>query len=211
MFPTSRARAPRADGFPYAHFRGDVLFIVLNTGLPNTARGAVGREQWRAAEAMLETSEGWAMRKRARCIVLVLHHPAQDPAVRGVPWIRELGHDTKDWPRVSHFANRYKVDIVMHGHLHVPYRGVLARAPRTLVYESGSGTLVTSNKDRVARYTVFDLSEKGRLERSYARVFDLERQAFDTLELPLPEIVKEEEGVVREAVGAKSRKITWET
>lgn len=181
--PSPRARP---DGFPYAHVRGGVLFVVLNTGLPNTARGAVGKKQWEAAEAMLRTAEARDARAAARTVVLVLHHPAQDPSVRGTPWFREIGHDTKDWPRVAQFARDFDVNLVVHGHMHVPYRGVLAGAPRTHVYESGSGTLVTENKSRVARYTVFDLCEKGELQRTYARVWDIEQQTFHSLELPLP-------------------------
>lgn len=176
----------RKDGFPYAHFRGGVLFVVLNSGLPNTARGAVGREQWDAAEQMLDAPAGDEMRRRARATVLVLHHPAQDPAVRGVPWVREFGHDNKDWPEVARFANRYNVGLVVHGHMHVPYRGVLAGTEGTLVYESGSGTLVTEDATRMARYTVFELDDDGRFERTYARVFDKESREFDTLELPMP-------------------------
>lgn len=176
----------RKDGFPYAHFRGGVLFIVLNTGLPNTARGIVGKDQWAAAEAMLDAPAGDEMRRRARATVLVLHHPAQDPSVRGVPWIREFKHDNKDWPEVARFANKYGVGLVVHGHMHVPYRGVLAGTESTLVYESGSGTLVSEDPARMARYTVFDLDEDGKFERTYARVFDTEKRGFDTLELPVP-------------------------
>lgn len=144
----------RKDGFPFAHIRGGVLFVVLNTGLPNTARGAVGEIQWNAARKMLETPQGIQARNEAKYTVLVMHHAAQDPAVRGTPWIREFKHDTKDWPAVSDFAREFDINLVVHGHMHVPYRGVLAGAPNTHVYESGSGTLMTDNKERVARYTV---------------------------------------------------------
>ncbi len=176
----------RKDGFPIAQIRGGVLFVILNTGLPNTARGAVGASQWEAAAAMLDTPQGVRARSTCRYTVLVMHHAAQNPSVRGTPWIREFQHDTKDWADVPEFCTRYNVDLVVHGHMHVPYRGVLADAPRTHVYESGSGTLVTENPARVARYTVFDISESGMLHRTYARVWDLDAEQFNTLELPVP-------------------------
>lgn len=175
----------REDGFPFAQVRNGVLFIVLNTGLPNTARGEVGARQWKAAADMLRTEAGRTARANAYVTVLVMHHAAQNPRVRGLPRIRNVGHDTKDWQAVPAFCKEFAVDIVLHGHKHVPYRGRLDGAPCTLVYESGSGTLMTANNQRIARYTVFEYSDGGLL-RTYARVWSPDDDTFQTLELPIP-------------------------
>lgn len=179
------ARSPRGDGFPFLQLRGGIAFIALNSGLPNTASGEVGREQWEAAREMLASEDAKKLLRNARYRVLVQHHPAQNPSVRGTPWVRQIGHGNRDWRQLSEFAKEQGIDLVLHGHLHRPYRARLAGSPNTLVYESGSGTLMADDESRMARYTVFDLDDGG-LVRTYARVWNKERESFDTLELPLP-------------------------
>jgi 3',5'-cyclic AMP phosphodiesterase CpdA len=177
----------RNDGFPYLHMRGGIAFLGLNTGCPNTAAGAAGKLQWAAARKMLATPEARALLNTATFRVIVQHHPAQDPDVRGTTLMRQVGHGFKDWRELRDFARDHDIDLVVHGHLHKPYRAVLAGAPGTLVYESGSGTLMTEDEGRVARYTVFELSDEGKdLKRTYSRVWNIKRQAFDTCELPVP-------------------------
>jgi len=41
---------------------------------------------------------------------------------------------------VSEFACEFDINLVVHGHMHVPYRSVFAGVTNTHVYESGSGT-----------------------------------------------------------------------
>jgi 3',5'-cyclic AMP phosphodiesterase CpdA len=178
-------RSPRGDGFPVLQLRAGVLLLALNSGRPNTAAGEVGRDQWEAAREMMESDAGRALVAKARFRVLVQHHPAQNPAVRGTSWVRQIGHGNRDWPRLGEFARKHKFDLVVHGHLHKPYRARLSASPGTYVYESGSGTLMTEDPSRIARYTVFDL-DKGTLVRTYSRVWDPSRKEFFTLELPLP-------------------------
>lgn len=178
--------SPRGDGFPYLQMRGGLAIIALNTGIPNTATGEVGLEQWEAARSMLRSKQGREVLKRAQFTVLVQHHPAQKPSVRGTSIIRQVGHGYKDWRELAAFSREFRVDLVVHGHLHRPYRARLADAPDTLVYESGSGTLMTEDESRVARYTVFEL-HKGRLARTFARVWNMRKNSFDTLNLPVPE------------------------
>lgn len=178
--------SPRGDGFPYLQLRSGVAIIALNTGIPNTAAGEVGAEQWEAARSMLRSKRGRDLLHRAEFVLLVQHHPAQKPSVRGTSIIRQMGHGYRDWRELATFSREFHVDLVVHGHLHRPYRGRLAEAPDTLVYESGSGTLMTDDPSRVARYTVFELCN-GRLSRTYARVWDKERRVFASLNLSLPE------------------------
>jgi 3',5'-cyclic AMP phosphodiesterase CpdA len=173
--PTSFEVDPGNSGgeFPFIQLRGDVLLIGLNTALPGTAQGEVGSSQWRLLRAMMESPMGRRLRERARLRVMVLHHPAQDPDVRGLPLIRDIGHDLKDWAEIPSVANAFGIDLVVHGHNHVPYIGWLKDAPNTLVVEGGSGTLIDlKHSDRMARYTVFELTETGRIERIYARVWN---------------------------------------
>ncbi|GJQ11448.1 hypothetical protein GpartN1_g3239.t1 [Galdieria partita] len=181
--------SPRGDGFPIIQVRGNVALIGLNTALPGSARGMVGRRQWHAIEEMMERASH--ILNTVDMKVLVLHHPAQNPMVRGLPWIREIGHDLKDWKSVAKFCRKYSIDLVVHGHNHVPYQGLLDGSPQTLVCESGSGTLMTYQEDRVARYTIFELNEKEGLERCFARVWDMEGECFRTKELILPPIEKQ--------------------
>jgi 3',5'-cyclic AMP phosphodiesterase CpdA len=183
------ARSPRNDGFPYLHLRGGIAFLGLNTGCPNTAAGEAGVAQWAAARAMLGTPQAHALLEAATFRVIIQHHPAQDPDVRGTTRVRQVGHGFKDWRELRDFSRDHSFDLVVHGHLHRPYRAALAGAPGTLVYESGSGTLMTNDKERVARYTVFDLTDDGRkLKRTYSRVWNEHRNKFDTRELPVPNI-----------------------
>ncbi|KAK4533287.1 hypothetical protein CCYA_CCYA16G4169 [Cyanidiococcus yangmingshanensis] len=172
--PPYHGDAEKSGGeFPFIQLRGDILFIGLNTALPGTAQGEVGNSQWRLLRSMMESPIGRRLRERARFRVMVLHHPAQDPDVRGLPLIRDIGHDLKDWAEIPPVANAFDIDLVVHGHNHVPYIGWLKDAPNTLVVEGGSGTLIDlKHPDRMARYTVFELNESGRIERIYARVWN---------------------------------------
>jgi 3',5'-cyclic AMP phosphodiesterase CpdA len=178
--------SPGGDGFPILQLRGGVAFLGLNSGIPNTAAGEVGAAQWRAAYEMLRTSAAQSLLAAARFRVLVQHHPAQDPAVRGTTLLQQVGHGLRDWRDLGEFAAEHAFDLVVHGHLHVPYRARLSTSPGTLVYESGSGTLMTDDRSRVARYTVFEL-DGASLARTYSRVWNRERGLFDTVELPIPE------------------------
>ncbi|KAK4536421.1 hypothetical protein CDCA_CDCA08G2446 [Cyanidium caldarium] len=164
------------DDYPFVQLRGDVLLVGLNTAIPGTAQGEVGAWQWRAAWEMMRSARCRELCSRAKLRVLVLHHPAQNPDVRGLPWIRDLGHDLKDWVDVAPFSQEFGIDVVVHGHNHVPYIGWLAGARDTLVVEGGSGTLLdTKRPDRMARYTVFELGDHGELERIYARVWNYDQ------------------------------------
>jgi 3',5'-cyclic AMP phosphodiesterase CpdA len=159
--------------FPFIQLRGDVLFIGLNTALPGTAQGEVGASQWKLLRTMMDSPLGRKLRDRAQLRVMVLHHPAQDPDVRGLPLIRDIGHDLKDWAEIPPIAKAYNIDLVVHGHNHVPYIGWLKDAPNTLVLEGGSGTLIDlKHPERMARYTVFELDETGRIARIVARVWN---------------------------------------
>lgn len=185
--------SPRADGFPVLQLRGGVAFLALNTGIPNTAAGQAGEAQWRAANDLMRSPAAAELLRASRFRVLVQHHPAQEPAVRGTPRSRQVGHGYRDWRELGTFASEHSFDLVVHGHLHVPYRARLSTAPQTLVYESGSGTLMTEDPTRVARYTVFELDDSA-LIRTYSRVYNRATGAFDTVELPIP-ARSEEEGV----------------
>eukprot|EP00871_Galdieria_phlegrea_P004307 jgi/Galph1/4878/GphlegSOOS_G3530.1 len=180
--------SPRGDGFPIIQIRGNIALIGLNTALPGSARGMVGRRQWNVVEQMMEHSS--SILKRVGLKILVLHHPAQNPVIRGLPWIREIGHDLKDWKAVAAFCKKYAIDLVVHGHNHVPYQCCLDGSPHTLVCESGSGTLMTYDPERVARYTVFELNEESHIVRLFARVWDMEQKCFQTKEHILPQVEK---------------------
>lgn len=177
--------SPRADGFPFLHLRSGIAFLGMNTGIPNTAAGETGEAQWRAANAMLRSQEAQNLLREACFRVLVQHHPAQDPNVRGTKPSRQLGHGYRDWRELGAFASEHEFDLVVHGHLHNPYRARLSTAPRTLVYESGSGTLIVDDPERVARYTVFEVDGSA-LVRTYSRVWNRSTRSFDTLELSIP-------------------------
>ena len=178
--------SPRGDGFPILQERGGVVFICLNSGRPNTARGTVGRRQWRAAREMLDTADGRHMLKEARLRVLLVHHPTQDPSIRALPWIRELGHDLKDWKEVPKFCKDYAIELCLHGHNHVPYSARMQGSEDTLIYEAGSGTMLVEDPERIARYNIYELDDNGKVARSYARVWNIEEEVFKTKELPIP-------------------------
>jgi len=176
----------RDDGFPFLQLRGGVAFLGLNTGIPGSARGLVGPAQFDAARKMLTSPEGKALLARAKTLIMVLHHPTQDPRMRGLPRVRDIGHDLIDWEDVAAFCREFPIAMTLHGHNHVPYQGRLTLAPDTFVYESGSGTLLADNPSRIARYTVFELDDAGQLVRTFARVWDPETAKFVSLELRLP-------------------------
>ncbi|KAK1863202.1 hypothetical protein I4F81_005763 [Pyropia yezoensis] len=178
--------SPRDDGFPFLQARGGVAFLGLNTGIPGSARGLVGPAQFDAARKMLTSPEGKALLARTKTLIMVLHHPTQDPKMRGLPRVRDIGHDLIDWEDVAAFCREFPIAMTLHGHNHVPYQGRLTLAPDTYVYESGSGTLLADNPSRIARYTVFELDDAGTLARTFARVWNPETAKFDSLELPLP-------------------------
>lgn len=178
--------SPRDDGFPFLHERNGIAFLGFNTGLPNTAVGAVGAKQFAAAEELLQKPESQAILKKANFTILVQHHPAQDPNLREMPLNKAFGRGFKDWRELGAFANDHKFDLVVHGHQHIPYQGRLASAPDTFVYESGSGTMMSDDPATMARYTVFEL-DGSKLVRTYSRVWNNNTSSFGTNELPVPE------------------------
>jgi 3',5'-cyclic AMP phosphodiesterase CpdA len=178
-------RSPRGDGFPFLQLRGGIAFLGLNTGIPNTAAGETGEAQWRAANEMMRSREAQDLLRKAQYRVLVQHHPAQDPNVRGTTVVRQFGHGYRDWRELGAFVSEHAFDLVVHGHLHKPYRARLSMSPKTLVYESGSGTLMVDDPERVARYTVFELDGSS-LVRTYSRVWNRRGKVFDTHELSIP-------------------------
>ncbi|MBT8472984.1 MAG: metallophosphoesterase [Marinicaulis sp.] len=109
--PTSGAK-----DFPYvASIGDDVAVIAVNSSpptAPGLASGSLGQEQLSRLEKMLLPMESDKFR------VLMLHHPITD----GVVSIRKGLNDAKE---LRSLIAKYGVDLVLHGHAHVPHENFI--------------------------------------------------------------------------------------
>lgn len=110
----------RGDGmaetaWPYLRRRGPLAIIGVSTALatgPFMATGRVGRDQAAMLEALLS-----GLGDERLCRVLLIHHPPTP----GGPGHKRL----TDAGRIRALVARHGVDIVLHGHTHLPTRAAI--------------------------------------------------------------------------------------
>lgn len=137
--------------FPYVRVRGPVAIIGCSTALPSPpplADGWLGRRQLTALRKALSENAD-------RFRVLLIHHP---PLPQSLDILRAL----RDRRALQQMLREVGCELVLHGHEHRDVRSTLA-GPRgdIPVIGVGSGTYSDPRPDRVARYNIYTIVEKG--------------------------------------------------
>jgi 3',5'-cyclic AMP phosphodiesterase CpdA len=153
--------------FPFVRFRKEVAIVGLDSGvasLPLLATGRLGDEQRARLAATLERPE----LKAARFRVALIHHP---PLVAGGRR-DQLRHRLLDDREVLALAARGGIDLLLHGHIHVPFEvehedtGCRLRG-----IGAGSSTRLHGSPAKVGGVNVYTIRD-GRLAAVETRTFD---------------------------------------
>lgn len=133
--------------FPYLHRRGCVDIIGLSSGIPLRLPRTVGRlgeAQLDALRGMLESIGG----QDRPCIVLI-HHPPQEGAAR-------RGKELLDRLALRHLLGEYRVDLLLHGHLHRPARATLPGRRGSIEVLGASSASALGDRYAPAHYHLLD-------------------------------------------------------
>ena len=136
--------------FPFVRMpKGRAVIVGLNSAVPMppfVARGHISAGQLAAAERILADLAAVVAPTVPR-IVLVHHHPLPRLGAK------EASHRLENARELARLCRRMHVDVVLHGHTHRPFQGLLgAGAPNTFVVEAGSTTYADQ-----ARYNIYDI------------------------------------------------------
>lgn len=165
--------------FPFLRVRGPALIVGLSTAvarLPLIASGSAGAAQLRAlADALAEPA------LRDLTPVVLAHHPVVNPA----SGLRRLLRGLDDAEALRDAIRVHPEVLALHGHLHRRgHRTVTAEGTTLHVLGATSASLAHHDVDRVAGYNVYELDDRGRLGRAWARVWDDAREDFVDRDLP---------------------------
>lgn len=142
------------ESWPSMTRRDGVLFIGVSTAVPTPptlATGRVGPEQLRRLDAILERTAGQGLYR-----VLLIHHPPAEDIVQRRKALTDAG-------ALAAVLHARRVDLVIHGHGHVPVRYQLESGHGPIpVYGAGSASLAHHDLARTGHYQVFEL-DNGRL------------------------------------------------
>jgi len=139
-------------GFPYLHRRGPVDIVGLSSAVPTApgvSLGRVGRRQAGAAFDLLQR-----IRRDGRPTILMLHHPPQDGATRR---LRALS----DRHLLQDVLGRAPVDLVLHGHLHVPTRAALGGPDAAIPVRGAASGSALGGRKSAAHYHLLELDGAG--------------------------------------------------
>ncbi|KAG2374526.1 hypothetical protein C9374_010810 [Naegleria lovaniensis] len=120
--------------------------------------------------------------------VVLMHHP---PVERAKDSFREYlnGLEKKSKQRIVEFCDSEKIDLLLHGHTHVPYLGRIGISNHeTLVIDNGSTTYVNEEKPyKMARYHSYHIKGKN-LVGIEQHVWNTATQVFERKELVLDKV-----------------------
>lgn len=154
----------------------NVLILSLSSSIPQkpfVAGGVIERTQLEKASKLIKEIEiafqellskqnnnSFGEENQSLFKVLLMHHP---PVERAKNSFREYldGLDKNSKQRIAEFCDLEKIDLLLHGHTHVPYLGRIGSSHETLVIDNGSSTYVNEEKPfKMARYHTYRI--KGR-------------------------------------------------
>ena len=162
-----------------------VLIISLLSCVPTKPFVAAGNIKEQALvnasiliENMKQTMKEEGIDADALFKVVLMHHP---PIERAKNSFREKldGLDTASKKRVQDFCERERIDLLLHGHTHIPFRGTIGDSYKTLIVDNGSSTYVNMEKpNKMARFNTYHI--KGtRLQTIEQHVWDPISQSFN--------------------------------
>jgi 3',5'-cyclic AMP phosphodiesterase CpdA len=140
--------------YPFMLRRDDVALIGVSTAvatLPLYATGRLGAAQLERLSVLLERA-----RDERLCRVVLIHHPP----VEGVSKAR---HDLKDLAAFGEVIAAHGAELILHGHEHVRFEGVLPgpNGDHVPVHGIGSGTSLSNRPGRQASFSVYRASRDG--------------------------------------------------
>ena len=160
-------------GFPLVRIRGPLAIIGLSSAVPRlpfVAAGKVGRAQLDAlARALVHPAV------KERTPVVLLHHPAHNPASR----LKTLLEGLHDADELAGHMQGVEHGLILHGHLHRRVRRSLATRTGSMhVVGATSASLHHEQPERMAGFNVYDFDDRGRLQAVEAHVLDPATNAF---------------------------------
>lgn len=146
----------RIDGetYPFLQCFDDVALIGVSTAvatLPLYATGRIGRPQLDRLASLLRRAGA-----RDLCRVVLIHHPP-------VVGVSKARHDLLDLEEFGDVIREEGADLILHGHEHVRFEGVLPGPDDgdVVVHGIGSGTSMSNRPGRQASFSVYDASRDG--------------------------------------------------
>jgi 3',5'-cyclic AMP phosphodiesterase CpdA len=163
------------EAFPYVRRFGKSLAIVaLSSAVatpPPLATGRLGGAQLERTKALLQelSSEG-------RFVVLAVHHPPDKRFQKSGGRMRHM----EDALSLLQIAAEAKVPMIAHGHEHRGWQYSLRHNDWSCqVFDAGSGTALSSDPERCARYNVYQFNDDAPgLQSVQSRRFDQEKGVF---------------------------------
>lgn len=169
-----------AGPFPFVRLRGPLAIIGLATALPRPpmfASGALGRDQLRALERVLDLGP-----VRERLPLLLQHHPPHNPASR----FRTLTNGLWDAPQLRALLARLPRGVLLHGHLHERvHRRLPTREGAVDVVGATSASLVHEHEDRIAGFNLYEFDAAGFRAPPTSFVYDPVGGTFAARAIPL--------------------------
>jgi len=169
----------------------NVLVLSLLTCVPTkpfVAGGLVHQSQLDKASSLIEQMESalqeTSEEKTQLFKVLLMHHPPIERAKNSVrEYLDGLDKDTKQ--RIADFCGKEKINLLLHGHTHVPYQGYLENnGHKTIIIDNGSSTYVNEkNPFKMARFHTYHI-KGNELVDVEQNVWNVSSQQFEKRILP---------------------------
>jgi 3',5'-cyclic AMP phosphodiesterase CpdA len=164
----------QAPKYPWVRFRKGVAIIGLDSAIPTLpffACGRLGKEQLAAFEKVLASERV----RDARFRVVLVHHAPLRKDGRRDTWL----HGLRDDQQLLVACGRGRVGLLLHGHIHAPYRHEVEREGWKLtIVNSGSSTRLHRSPALVGGYNVYVI-EGDRLASIETRTYRPESDRFD--------------------------------
>ncbi len=165
--------------FPFVRLRGPVAIIGLSSAVPRlplVAAGKLGKAQADALTAILAHPE-----VRKRTPVVLMHHPAHNPASRVKRLLRGLEDAALLWTSIQDVPR----GLVLHGHLHRRIqRNMPTSAGQMLSIGATSASLEHEDESKMAGFNLYEITDTGAVGRIEAHVLNPRGDAFEISSVP---------------------------
>ena len=145
-------RDSKTVGLPFVRQVGDACVIGVSSAIltkPFMANGEVSTDQFEELDRLLAP-----LLKEDLYRVLMIHHP---PVMGLAAWRKSLN----DIKKVQHYLERFKIDMVLHGHLHVPMRNHLVFGERHIPVLGAASGSSKGVKIPPSQYFIIDVEKVG--------------------------------------------------
>jgi 3',5'-cyclic AMP phosphodiesterase CpdA len=165
--------------FPFVRLRGPVAIIGLTSAVPRLpllAAGRIGKPQAGALVRILAHPE-----VKKRTPVVLMHHPAHNPASRVKRLLRGLEDAALLWTSIQDVPR----GLVLHGHLHERIlRNMDTSAGQMLSVGATSASLEHTHEGKMAGFNLYEITDTGAVGRIEAHVLNPRGDAFEISSVP---------------------------